>query len=66
MLMKQISAQRSFVNRISSPRWLAIVQNWAERRCQRHALAKLDKHLLDDIGVSRAAAAREIAKPFWR
>lgn len=41
------------------------------RRCrekgrQRRALARLDPHLLADIGVSPAEAARECAKPFWR
>jgi uncharacterized protein YjiS (DUF1127 family) len=32
---------------------------------QRHALARLDAHLLDDIGVGRADAAREAARPGW-
>ena len=32
---------------------------------QRRALAGLDAHLLDDIGVSRADAAREAARPGW-
>lgn len=36
------------------------------RRRQRQALAELDDRLLADIGVSRGAAARECAKPFWR
>lgn len=38
-------------------------QDWAR---QRHQLAGLDDHLLKDIGLSRADAARESAKPFWR
>jgi uncharacterized protein YjiS (DUF1127 family) len=25
-----------------------------------------EKHLLDDIGLSRAQALREAAKPFWQ
>ena len=32
---------------------------------QRRALAGLDAHLLDDIGVSRADVAREAARPGW-
>jgi uncharacterized protein YjiS (DUF1127 family) len=43
---------------------------WRARRRQRQALWAIaesdDRHLLDDIGVSREAALREAAKPFWR
>jgi uncharacterized protein YjiS (DUF1127 family) len=39
---------------------------WIARSSQRHDLARLDDHLLKDIGVTRAEAAREAAKPFWR
>jgi uncharacterized protein YjiS (DUF1127 family) len=39
---------------------------WGERRRQRRALGELDDRLLSDIGVSRADAACEFAKPFWR
>ncbi len=66
MLMRQISAVRHHVKRNSGAGWLAIPRYWAERRRQRRALGNLDQHLLDDIGISRAAAAQEIAKPFWR
>lgn len=37
-----------------------------ERHRQRDDLAELDDHLLADIGVTRDAAERECAKPFWR
>jgi uncharacterized protein YjiS (DUF1127 family) len=30
------------------------------------ALAELDDHLLNDIGISRTAAAAETSQPFWR
>lgn len=40
--------------------------SFIERSKQRKALAYLDDHLLEDIGVPRRAAQREIAKPFWR
>lgn len=38
------------------------------RHRQRRALADVaaDDHLLQDIGVSREAARREAAKPFWQ
>ncbi len=37
-----------------------------QRYRQRRTLARLDDHLLRDIGVSRAAALREAEKPFWQ
>jgi uncharacterized protein YjiS (DUF1127 family) len=45
-----------------------LVRRWAERRGQRRALAELARlpHLLDDVGLTRAQALREAAKPFWR
>lgn len=39
---------------------------WYARLKQRQDLAELDPRLLRDIGVSRAEAAREAEKPFWR
>ncbi|MEX2201117.1 MAG: DUF1127 domain-containing protein [Dongiaceae bacterium] len=33
---------------------------------QRRALARLDDAALRDIGLTRADAAKEAAKPFWR
>jgi len=45
-----------------------LLQRWAERRAQRHALLKLadQKHLLADIGLARAQVVREAARPFWQ
>ncbi len=45
-----------------------LVARWARRRGQRRALAELARlpHLLDDVGLTRAQALREAAKPFWR
>ena len=39
---------------------------WQERATQRHALATLETRILRDMGLSRADAQREAAKPFWR
>ena len=41
------------------------LHSWHQRQRQRQALADLDEHLLSDIGITREAAAREVAKPFW-
>ncbi len=42
-----------------------VLQAWNERARQRRQLGELDRRLLDDIGVSRAAAAHEAAKQPW-
>jgi uncharacterized protein YjiS (DUF1127 family) len=41
---------------------------WARRRGQRRALGDLagQRHLLADIGPTRAQALHEAGKPFWR
>ena len=39
---------------------------WQERAAQRAHLAALDNHRLKDLGISRAEAVQEAAKPFWR
>ena len=39
---------------------------WQYRATWRIRLADLDDRLLKDIGITRAEADREIAKPFWR
>lgn len=39
---------------------------WEERRISRRALARLDSHMLRDVGLSVQSRADETAKPFWR
>ncbi|WP_144185466.1 DUF1127 domain-containing protein [Elioraea rosea] len=39
---------------------------WHERSVGRHVLSLLEPRLLRDIGLDRASAAQEAAKPFWR
>ena len=46
--------------------WLARVDSWIDCGRQRQALAELDDRLLRDIGRTRAQAAGEAAKAFWR
>ena len=38
---------------------------WAERRRSRRALANLNDDQLRDVAITRPAAQRESAKPFW-
>lgn len=38
---------------------------WAERRRSRQSLARLDAHLLRDIGLAAREADSEAARPFW-
>jgi uncharacterized protein YjiS (DUF1127 family) len=39
---------------------------WQTRQTTRNGLARLDAHLLDDIGLSARARGAECAKPFWQ
>lgn len=43
-----------------------VVVNWEIRRQTRRNLAKLDPHLLRDIGLQPHAVQAECEKPFWR
>jgi uncharacterized protein YjiS (DUF1127 family) len=43
-----------------------MIARWIERARQRDALARLDDAMLRDIGITRAEAARECERPFWR
>lgn len=44
-----------------------LIRRWSERRAQRHALLELadQEHRLEDIGLTRAQAVREAARPFF-
>lgn len=42
------------------------IELMAQRRRTRMALQELSDHELKDIGISRADAFREAAKPFWK
>jgi uncharacterized protein YjiS (DUF1127 family) len=44
---------------------IAVADLWWERGRSRRVLAELDDHSLGDIGVTRAEAQLESAKPFW-
>ncbi len=42
------------------------VLRWQERTSQRRHIAGLDDRSLKDVGLSRADADSEAAKPFWQ
>lgn len=44
----------------------AVLWQWSERARQRRQLSGLTPRELADVGISREAAAAEVAKPFWR
>ena len=43
-----------------------MLATWEARRRGRLALARLDDHLLRDIGLNDGRAAREASKAFWQ
>lgn len=44
---------------------LARLRRWRQLYYERKLLASLDSRMLRDIGISRAEAERESARPFW-
>jgi uncharacterized protein YjiS (DUF1127 family) len=44
----------------------AAIGEWRRRARSRRELLALDDHMLKDIGITRADAQYEAAKPFWR
>ena len=42
------------------------IRRWRDRAETRRALRDLDAHLLKDVGLTRAQALNEAAKPFWK
>jgi uncharacterized protein YjiS (DUF1127 family) len=59
-------------NRHSAPRRgrlasvVGMVLSWQRRHRARASLARLDAHMLRDIGLSPGDARAEMSKPFWR
>ncbi|QQP90227.1 DUF1127 domain-containing protein [Skermanella sp. TT6] len=39
---------------------------WRRRALTRRDLARMDRHLLSDIGLTEQQALAEVSKPFWR
>lgn len=51
--------------RLLCHRALMAVAAWRSRAQQRKSLARLDDHLLADIGITREAQMVECSKSFW-
>lgn len=66
MGIAKISAMRPLppLSRLALAMALTVVE-WEHRRRTRLAVARLDDHLLNDIGLDPARARREALKPFW-
>lgn len=45
---------------------LRAVQAWALRHRSRQSLARLDAHMLRDIGLDQVKAQQECTKAFWQ
>ncbi len=60
-----ITAPNTALRGFSFNALLSRVLELAEVARQRRALAALDARALEDLGISRAAAEAEAAKPFW-
>ncbi len=58
-------ARRTVVARLWGGAWRTVAQ-WQERQRTRAALARLDDHLLADIGLDAGERRAEQLKPFWR
>ena len=43
-----------------------LLMTWSQRARERRELHAMSEHSLRDIGLSRADAAQEYDKPFWR
>ncbi len=51
--------------KVSRPSLFAALRTAVAVNKQRRALAKLEPHMLDDIGVSKTDAWSETKRPFW-
>ena len=43
-----------------------VITEWHYRKRSRNALARLDDHMLEDIGLTYRQARTEARRPFWQ
>ncbi len=75
-MTRQLAATASLLGRRPTPLWANLVRGlrqagrslvvWQGRAAARIHLADLDDRVLRDMGMTRADARREAAKPLWR
>jgi uncharacterized protein YjiS (DUF1127 family) len=69
---RKILSSGAAVAEPSHPPTILVSRLWAwflhtqELRRQRRALARLENHLLDDIGLTRDDVERELARSIWK
>ncbi len=47
------------------PEFFVRISEWQQQKRQQYSLARLDDHLLADIGLSREQQSRECSTAFW-
>lgn len=67
-----LNAPQSATHGVTLPRRAGLLRQvtiaiaaYTTRRATRRALARLDAHMLRDIGLDPQDVRRELAKPFW-
>lgn len=63
---ERVVLSKKKVRESSKETLVEIVGGWRQRSRQRKQLAQLDKHLLDDLGLTEEMVKNEVAKPFWK
>jgi uncharacterized protein YjiS (DUF1127 family) len=43
----------------------SLIKRWFQNYRTRRKLAEIPEHLLDDIGITKEQANKEIRRPFW-
>ena len=61
MTFAAIGRIEAFADKVSS-----LVRLWSRRSHDRRALAQMNEHMLNDIGLCRADIDRETSKFFWQ
>lgn len=65
MTMHTITARHDApITGTTRPLWRRVLLWWSLNQ-ERHALGKLDKRMLADIGIDEATAVRESIRPMW-
>ena len=61
LALAAINGVESFAAKVSH-----VPMTWIRRSNERRALAMMNQHMLDDIGLTRHDIEKEVAKYFWQ